>query len=232
MGKHVFVEKPFTSTVDEAIELNELAKEMKLKIHVDHIMIYHPAIKKIKELIIDNEIGDILYFDCKRTNANQIRSDLSVMWDLAVHDLSIIDYLMDGKEPDNINVMGRKYFGSKENLSFLNISYPRFVSHLQSSSISHHKERKLTIVGKKKTLIFDDLKEDDKLKVYDKNTNLILGKKINYYSQKFEQHNALYNSIENFRKIIDLNKQSVSGPDQAIRIQKILEKADKLMNNK
>ena len=232
MGKHVFVEKPFTSTVKEAIILKKLAKKMKLKIHVDHIMVHHAAIKKIKQLIVNKSLGNIFYFDCKRINIGQVRNDVSVTWDLAIHDLSIIDFLTNGKKPNNISAVGKKYLASKESLSFLNLFYPNFISHLQSSWISDHPERKLIIVGSEKTLIFDDLKQNEKLKVYKKNNGLILEKNVAYNSKKLKKENPLYNSIENFRKVVEKNYQSISGPDQAIRIQKILEKADKCMLKK
>ena len=117
-GKHVYVEKPFTSTVKEAEELQKLAKELDLIIHVDHIMIFHPIIQKIKTLIDNGELGEILYIDAMRMNLGQIKKDVSAMWDLAVHDLSIIDYLVDGKEPFYINSVGEKYYNPKESLCF------------------------------------------------------------------------------------------------------------------
>lgn len=95
-SKDVYVEKPFTSTLSEALELESLAKENNRLIHIDHIMIFHSAIKKIKEIILSGELGDILFINSTRRSLGQFRKDVSSMWDLAVHDLSIIDYLMGG----------------------------------------------------------------------------------------------------------------------------------------
>ena len=118
MKKHVFVEKPFTSTVDEAIELCKIANESQLKIHINHVMVYNSVIQKIKNLIVKGHIGDIIYIDAMRMNLGQIKKDVSAMWDLASHDLAI-DYLTDGKEPYFISSVGEKYYNPKESLSFL-----------------------------------------------------------------------------------------------------------------
>ncbi|MFX4212083.1 Gfo/Idh/MocA family protein [Aliarcobacter butzleri] len=240
--KHVYVEKPFTSTVKEAEELHELAKELNLIIHVDHIMIFHPMIRKIKELIDNGELGDILFIDAMRMNLGQIKKDVSAMWDLAVHDLSIIDYLMEGKEPFYINSVGEKYYNPKESLCFLTLRYEGFISHIQSSWISPLKERKLIVAGTKKMVVYDDMKTAEKLMVYDKGVNVVSGKDVEYddYVVKtrdgdvwipyIKQEDALYNSINHFRECILEKKQSISNPTQAIRLQKILEIADERMN--
>ena len=89
--RDIYVEKPLTDNVEQAIELQKLAQKKVRVIHVDHIMVYHPVIKKIKELISSGELGDIIYFNCSRINLGQLKNDVSVMWDLSVHDLSIID---------------------------------------------------------------------------------------------------------------------------------------------
>ena len=241
-GKQVYVEKPFTSTVAEAKELEELASKLGLIVHIDHIMIFHPIIQKIKSLMDNNELGDILFIDAMRMNLGQIKKDVSAMWDLAVHDLSIIDYLMDGKEPFYINAVGEKYYNPKESLCFLTMRYEGFISHIQSSWISPLKERKLIVAGTKKMVVFDDMKISEKLMVYDKGVNIISGENIEYSDYVVQtregdvwmpyvpQEDALYNSIDHFRKCIELNKESISNPNQAIRLLKILETADANMN--
>lgn len=241
-GKQIYVEKPFTSTVAEAEELEELASKLGLIVHIDHIMIFHPIIQKIKSLIDNNELGDILFIDAMRMNLGQIKKDVSAMWDLAVHDLSIIDYLMDGKEPFYINAVGEKYYNPKESLCFLTMRYEGFISHIQSSWISPLKERKLIVAGTKKMVVFDDMKISEKLMVYDKGVNIISGENIEYsdyvvktregdvWMPYVPQEDALYNSIDHFRKCIELNQQSISNPNQAIRLLKILETADAKMN--
>ena len=242
-GKNVYVEKPFTSTVEEATELHNLANKLGLILHVDHIMIFHPIIKKIKTLIKANEIGEILYIDAMRMNLGQIKKDVSAMSDLAVHDLSITDYLMDGAFPYYISSVGEKYYNPKESISFLTLRYEGFISHIQSSWISPLKERKLIIVGTKKMVVFDDLKSSEKLMIYDKGVNVVSGDSVEYedyavktregdvWSPYIEQEDALYNSVDHFRYCMDKQKKSISGSEQAIRILKILELAEKNMNN-
>jgi predicted dehydrogenase len=241
-GKHVYVEKPFTSTVAEAQELSELASALGLTIHVDHIMVFHPVIERIKTLVDENEIGDLLFIDAMRMNLGQIKKDVSAMWDLAVHDLSIIDYLTNGKEPHYINALGKKFYNPKESLCFLTMKYDGFISHIQSSWISPLKERKLTIVGTKKMVVFDDMKASEKLMIYDKGVNVISGENVEYddYVVKTREgdvwipyipnQDALYNSIEHFRQCIVNETPSLSGADQAIRLLKVLEYADSSMS--
>ena len=205
-------------------------------------MIYNSIIKKIKDLIDQDYIGDLLYIDAMRMNLGQIRKDVSSMWDLALHDLVVIDYLTNGKEPYFVSALGEKFYNPKESVSFLTMRYPGFIAHVRSSWISPLKERKLVIVGTKKMVIFDDIKMDQKLSVYNKGVNIISGKDVDYGSYEVRTHegdvwspfiekkDALYESLNSFIELIQNNNRSLTGPDQAIRIQKILEKADNRMN--
>jgi predicted dehydrogenase len=242
-GKHVYVEKPFTSTVREAEELTRLAASKDLIIHVDHIMMYHPCIQKIRDLIVANELGDLLYVEAMRMNLGQIKKDVSAMADLAVHDLSIIDYLSNGKEPFYIKAVGEKKYSPKESLTFLTLRYHDFIAHIQSSWISPLKERKLIVAGTKKMVVFDDVKSStEKLTIYDKGVDVIAGSDIEYadYAVKMRvgdiwipyipEQDALFNSIDHFAACIGKGAQSASGPEQAIRVLKILEQADQTMN--
>lgn len=242
-GKHVYVEKPFTSTVREAEELTQLAADKGLIIHVDHIMMYHPCIQKIRELIVADELGDLLYIEAMRMNLGQIKKDVSAMADLAVHDLSIIDYLSDGKEPFYIKAVGEKKYNPKESLTFLMLRYRDFIAHIQSSWISPLKERKLIVAGTKKMVVFDDMKPStEKLTIYDKGVDVIAGNDVEYedYAVKMRvgdilipyipEQDALFNSISHFAACIESGKPSASGPEQAIRVLKILERADQTMN--
>lgn len=242
-GKHVYVEKPFTSTVQEAEELTSLAVSKGLIIHVDHIMMYHPCIKKIRDLIVAGEVGELLYIEAMRMNLGQIKKDVSAMADLAVHDLAIIDYLSDGKEPFYIKAVGEKKYNPKESLTFLMLRYHDFIAHIQSSWISPLKERKLIVAGTKKMIVFDDMKPStEKLMIYDKGVDVLAGSDVEYadYAVKtrvgdiwipyIPEQDALFSSIDHFASCIESGKQSASGPEQAIRVLKILEQADQTMN--
>jgi len=243
-GKHVYVEKPFTSTVEEGEELAALAAEKQLTLHVDHIMIYHPCIQKIREMVDSGEIGDFLYIDAMRMNLGQIKKDVSAMADLAVHDLSIIDFLTHGKEPFYIRAVGEKKYNPKESLTFLMLRYHDFIAHIQSSWISPLKERKLIVAGTKKMVVFDDMRPStEKLVVYDKGVDVISGEDIEYHDYAVETRvgdifipylppkDALYSSIDHFAQCVRTGTASLSGPEQGIRMLKILEQAEERMNS-
>jgi predicted dehydrogenase len=242
-GKHVYVEKPFTSSVEEAEELAALALTKGLIIHIDHIMMYHPCVQKIRELMLAGELGDLLYIEAMRMNLGQIKKDVSAMADLAVHDLSIIDYLSDGKEPFYIKAVGEKKYSPKESLTFLMLRYHDFIAHIQSSWISPLKERKLIVAGTKKMVVFDDIKPTtEKLTIYDKGVDVVAGSDVEWHDYAVKtrvgdiwipyipDQDALFNSLDHFLNCIVSGEQSDSGPEQAIRVLKILEYANSTMN--
>lgn len=236
-GKHIYVEKPFTDNVAEAVILRDLAKEKNLKIHVDHIMVYHPVINKIKELIDSGELGDIIYFDCSRINLGQLKNDVSAMWDLSVHDLSIIDFLSNGEEPFKIKAVGQRTYSQKESVTFLTLQYSTFLASVTASWLSPIKERRIIIAGTKKMLVYDDVDVLNKLIVYDKGFDRIEDMEYGDYVvktrsgegviPKLEQSDALFNSLEHFRLSLINDTESKTNADAAIRIIKILEAADK-----
>jgi predicted dehydrogenase len=241
-GKHVYIEKPFTSTIEQAVELDAIGKEKGLVIHVDHIMIFHPIIQKIKSLLDSGDLGDLIFIDSIRLNLGQIKKDVSAMWDLAVHDLAIIDYLSNGNTPHYINAVGEKFYSPRESLVFLTLRYDKFIAHIQSSWISPLKERRIIVAGTKKMAVYDDMKSTEKLMIYDKGVTVVSGENIEYadyvvktregdvWSPFIHQEDALFNSIDYFRDCVINNVQSSSGPEQAIRLAKILNKADSNMN--
>ena len=243
-GKHVYVEKPFTSNCKEAEELGKLAEEKGKIIHVDHIMVYHPVIKKIKELIDSGKIGDIMYYDCSRINLGQIKNDVNSMWDLSVHDLSIIDYLSNGSVPIDIKVIGEKFYSAKESITFLLLKYKTFIANITASWLSPIKERRLIIAGTKKMIVYDDVDVMNKVIVYDKGFDINKPARDMEYSEyvvktrsggatipQLDQGDALYNSLEHFRQCITKNEKSMTGPEAAVRLLKILEEADKQLDS-
>lgn len=240
-GKHVYVEKPFTDDVEQAIELMEFAKSRNLIIHVDHIMIFHPGMKKVKEIIDNGELGDVLYVDASRMNLGQIKMDVNAMWDLAIHDLSIIDNLIGGLDNAKVSAVGEKRYSTTETLTFLTFTTNDFIAHIKSSWISPLKERRMIIAGSKKMIVFDDMKSEDKLRVYEKGVDVISEGKEEYedyavrvregdiYIPLLPNEDALFNSLDHFRQCVINQSESISGPEQAIRLQKILEEADRQM---
>ena len=238
-GKHLYVEKPFTDNVRQAEELKELAEQRRVKIHVDHIMVYHPAIRKIREIVASGELGDLIFMDCSRMNLGQVKNDVSCMWDLSVHDLSIIDYLSDGAEVKTVKAIGKRMYSQKESISFMFADYGSFIANITASWLSPIKERRLIVGGARKMLVYDDVDALNKLIVYDKGFDIIQAGGPMEYDEfvvktrigdavipKLEQGDALFNSIEHFRQCVLENRESMSGPDAAIRVLRVLELAD------
>lgn len=241
-NKHIFIEKPIAVNTERAILIWEKAKEKKRIVHCDHIMLYHPVIKYIKKMLDNDELGDLLYVDISRTNLGPIRRDINALLDLAVHDIAVLDYISGGCEYDNLSVMGETCYGKQETLTFLNIKYPRFISSIKSSWISPVKERKMTVVGTKKMVIFDDVAMVDKLIIYDKGIEVKEGDAYGTYEVQtrigdvcmpyIPQEDALKNSIEHFIYSAINKKESLSGPESAIRVMKILDDAMGQLKNK
>ena len=168
-GKHIFIEKPFTASVAEAEKLIELAERRNLKIMVDHTFLFTGAVKKIKELIDDGILGDLYYFDSIRVNLGLFQKDVNVVWDLAPHDLSIMDHLL-RMEPVAVTATGIAHFRNDlEDVAYITIYFPgNVIAHLNVNWLSPVKIRTTLIGGQKKMLVWNDLVSDEKIRVYDK----------------------------------------------------------------
>ena len=168
-GKHIFIEKPFTASVSEAEILIELADKNNLKIMVDHTFLFTGAVKKIKELIDDGILGDLYYFDSIRVNLGLFQKDVNVVWDLAPHDLSIMDHLLN-MDPIAVTATGVAHFRNElEDVAYITIYFPgNVIAHLNVNWLSPVKIRTTLIGGQKKMLVWNDLVSDEKIRVYDK----------------------------------------------------------------
>ncbi|MDR1703761.1 MAG: Gfo/Idh/MocA family oxidoreductase, partial [Clostridiales bacterium] len=141
-GKHIFIEKPMTSTSAQALEIAAAALKAGVIVHVDHIMLYNNIIAYIQRMLENGELGELLYYDASRMNLGPIRKDVNAMTDLAVHDLAVIDYLSKGKKPLTITAIGGAGYGKQEALTYLTMKYEGFIAHLRSSWMSPIKERR------------------------------------------------------------------------------------------
>jgi len=175
-GKHIFVEKPFTASAAQAEQLIELAERKGLKIMVDHTFLFTGAVKKIKELIDEDVLGDLYYFDSIRVNLGMFQKDVNVVWDLAPHDLSIMDYLIN-KEPTAVMATGVAHFNNAlEDVAYITIYFPgNVIAHLNVNWLSPVKIRTTLIGGQKKMLVWNDLVSDEKIRVYDKGVDGVPG---------------------------------------------------------
>jgi len=167
-GKHAFVEKPFTTSVQHAEELIELAEKKNLKIMVDHTFLFTGAVRKIKQLIDDGVLGRLFYFDSIRINLGLLQCDSNVVWDLAPHDLSIMDHLI-GLDPVAISATGMAHINGFEDVAYVTIFFPdNLIAHININWLSPVKIRMTMIGGQKKMLVWNDLVADEKLRVYDR----------------------------------------------------------------
>ena len=241
-GKHLFIEKPIATNAERAKVLTRIAAKNNLVLHCDHIMIYHPIIQYIKEIMGSGELGEITSIEVSRANLGPVRRDVTAMMDLAVHDIAVVDYLTDGKEPLTVHAEGETLYGQQEALTFLTMKYDGFIVHIKSSWVSPVKERKTTICGTKKMVIFDDLRSMDKLSIFDRGL-VRMDKEDAYglYEYKVRtgditvpfipQEDALFNSIEHFANCIMTGTQSLSGGEQSVRVMKVLDKAHNCMRS-
>lgn len=168
-GKHVLVEKPMAASVAQAEEMVRVAEQMGRVLMVGHLMLYHPAVEYMREMIQRGELGQIYYMYALRVNLGRIRSDETALWSFAPHDLSIIRFLL-GAEPQSVWARGQCYLQSGvEDVVFLNLQFPdRTMAQVQLSWLDPRKERRLTVVGSRKMVVFDDTHATEKLRIYDK----------------------------------------------------------------
>src|SRR5262245_56639331 len=177
-GKHVFVEKPFTSTSAQAEQLIEVASRKNLRIMVAHTFVFSGAVRKIRELVDNGTLGQLYYFDSTRVNLGLFQHDVSVVWDLAPHDLSIMDYLI-REQPEAVVATGGNHFNELADMAYVTVFFPGNVTaHINVNWLSPVKVRTTLIGGRDKMLVWNDLDPDEKIKVYDKGVEIKNGQGV------------------------------------------------------
>ncbi len=241
-GKHVFVEKPFTSTVSQAEELNELAAQKRLHIMVDHTFLFTGAVKKIRELIDTDALGKLYYYDSTRVNLGLFQHDVNVLWDLAPHDLSIMDHLITAK-PDVVIATGQKHLNSHEDVAYLTIYFENSViAHINVNWLSPVKVRTTLLGGEKKMLVWNDLEADEKVKIYDKGVDIANGQGVyellvsyrsgDMWAPKIDQSEALGNEARYFIDCIDRHKSPFNDGAAGLRVVRLLEAAEESLRER
>jgi predicted dehydrogenase len=241
-GKHVFVEKPFTSTSEQAEELIDLAERKNLRIMVDHTFLFTGAVRKIRELTEKGTLGDLYYYDSLRVNLGLFQHDVSVIWDLAPHDLSIMDHLIKG-EPEAIVATGESHLNGVEDVAFMTIYFPgNVIAHINVNWLSPVKIRMTMIGGQKKMLVWNDLVADEKIRIYDKGVEITSGDKVrellvNYrsgdmWAPQVEQLEALRVELEYFADCILHSKTPFNDGLAGLRVVRMLEAADRSIQEK
>jgi predicted dehydrogenase len=167
-GKHIFVEKPFTATSGQAEALVELADQKRLQIMVDHTFLFNGAVRKIKELVDSGVLGPLYYYDSTRVNLGLFQHDVNVIWDLAPHDLSIIDYLI-GADPEMVLATGSAHLNGLADVAYITLGFPRGVlAHVAVSWLSPVKVRTTLVSGERRMVVWNDLEPGEPVKVYDR----------------------------------------------------------------
>jgi predicted dehydrogenase len=240
-NKHIWVEKPFTASTSEAEELIELAESKNLKIFVDHTFIYNGAVIKMKELIDKDELGNILYFDSERINLGLFQRDVNVIWDLAPHDLSIMQYIL-GKKAKAISANGIANFNGHENIAHISIYFDdNCFAHFHVNWISPVKIRRMIVGGTKKMLVYDDMENFEKIKVYDsgidiKTTEGIHEALVQYrigdmFSPKVNQTEALALGAKEFIDAVKQNRQPLTSGYDGLEVVKLLEASNQSLKS-
>ena len=241
-GKHVFVEKPFTSDSAEAEELIELAAKKNLSIMVDHTFLFTGAVRKIRQLIDNNTLGNLYYYDSMRVNLGLFQHDVSVIWDLAPHDLSIMDYLIK-EQPQAVVATGESHLNGVEDVAFITVYFPdNIIAHVNVNWLSPVKIRTTLIGGEKKMLVWNDLEADEKIKVYDKGVHLNSQENVyellvsyrsgDMWAPQVEQVEALKLELGHFIDCISHNKVPINDGMAGLRVVRMLEAADRSVEKK
>ena len=229
--KHVLIEKPMADSEKNALELIRLSKQQKKILMVDHTYLYTGAVQEIKKLTDDGSLGEILYVDSIRANLGKFQSDFNVLWDLAPHDISIINYLINEK-PISVQAIGKSYIKNElESIAYLILHYKsNKIIHLNCSWVSPIKIRTMIIAGSKKMLVFDDL-EQKKIRIYDKNFQNNITSNDGILEPEFSSKEGLSVMAEDFVNSIINDKEPLSNSNLGLEVVKILEASQKSIKN-
>ena len=241
-GKHVFVEKPFTSTTAQGEELIEIAAKKNLRIMVDHTFLFTGAVRKIRQLLGEGTLGNLFYYDSTRVNLGLFQHDINVLWDLAPHDLSIMDYLLEA-QPEALVATGQKHLNGHEDVAFMTLYFPnRVIAHINVNWLSPVKIRTTLIGGEKKMLVWNDLEVDEKVKVYDRGVDiktreglyelLVSYRSGDMWSPQVEQVEALRQELTYFVDCINEGRDPHNDGHAGLRVVRMLEAATASLNEK
>jgi len=236
-GKHVLVEKPLTATSGQGMSLIEEANRRGLVLMVDHTFVYTGAVRKAQELIASNSLGDLYYYDSVRVNLGLFQHDVNVIWDLAVHDLAIMDYLL-ALRPHAVSATGMSHVpGGPENIAYLTLFFDgNLIAHIHVNWLAPVKVRRTLIGGSQKMVVYDDIEPSEKIKVYDKGITVKNGPESLYrmligyrtgdmWAPQLEIAEALQVEALHFLDCIENGKQPITNGESGLRVVNILEAA-------
>jgi predicted dehydrogenase len=243
-GKHVLVEKPMTRTSEQGELLIEEADRRNLVLMVDHTFVYTGAVRKMRELIDKGSLGDIYYYDSTRVNLGLFQQDVDVIWDLAVHDLSIMEYILPGT-PKEVSATGIGHVsGAAENIAYVTVFYESsLIAHLNVNWLSPIKIRRTLIGGSKQMILYDDIESSEKVKVYDKGVIVKNGAESLYkllvgyrsgdmYAPQIDIAEALGVEARHFADCVMNRKTPITDGCAGLRVVRILEAATRSMKDR
>jgi predicted dehydrogenase len=241
-GKHVWIEKPMTVSTAEAEELIEIAEKKNVKLFVDHTFIYTGAVRKMKEIVTSGRLGDIYYFDSVRINLGLFQHDVNVIWDLAPHDLSIADFLLE-KQPIAVSAIGSCHVGNGlEDIAYLTLSYENnLIAHFHVNWLAPVKIRKTLIGGTRSMIVYDDTDPSEKIKVYDKGIDVATREGVydtlvqyrtgDMLSPKLDQTEALAAATRHFIDCILNDKTPLTDGHAGLNVVRVLEASGESIRN-
>ena len=243
-GKHVMIEKPMASSSDQCLELIKLAEKKDLRLMVGHTFEYTAPVNKAKEIIESGELGEIYYISSVRVNLGLFQPDINVIWDLAPHDISIILYLLE-KFPVNISAQGKAHFKKGiEDVATTTLNFSNgAIAFIHNSWLDPDKIRRITVVGSKKMLVYDDIKTNEKIKIYDKGVEVppyydtyaefhFSYRYGDIYTPRIQEYEPLRRECEHFLDCIREGKTPKSDGYSGLRVVAILEAANKSIKNR
>ena len=239
-GKHTFVEKPLALSTADAEQVIAAAEAAGRVLMVGHLMMYHPVVEHLRDLIASGELGDILYLYSARVNLGRVRKDENALWSFAPHDLSMIDFLLDS-EPERVSAIGKCYLNPGiEDVVFVTLEFAnQQMAHVHLSWLDPHKERRLTVVGTKKMVVFDDVSRE-KLRIYDKGYDrppsftdfgeYLAIRSGGVYIPDIKMTEPLARECAHFLDCIETGATPRSGSANALRVIKILAAAQRALD--
>ncbi len=239
-GKHLLIEKPLAASVKEAEKLVNLAAQKGLMLFVDHTFVYTGAVRKMQSFISSGVLGDLFYFDSVRVNLGLFQSDVNVVWDLAAHDVSIMDYIVPDR-PHSVSAIGGCHTAQGiEDIAYVTVRFDSsLMAHFHVNWLSPVKIRRIILGGSKKMIVFDDLDPAEKIKIYDKGISLAKAdKKVLYqniiqyrigdmHAPKIDQTEALKVLVGHLAECLIKKRKPITDGESGVRVVRILEAADK-----
>ncbi|MGB2706488.1 MAG: Gfo/Idh/MocA family oxidoreductase [Candidatus Omnitrophota bacterium] len=245
-GKHILVEKPLTFNVNEALEIIDIAKKEKKVLMVGHTFEFNPAVIKIKELIEKGELGRVYYITSRRLNLGIVREDLNALWNLAPHDISILNYIT-GKMPKKVRAWGGAFLkAGHEDLVFIDLTYPDdLMANVHVSWLDPLKVREAVIVGSKKMVLYDDVDSEARIKIYDKGADMygsegaeqgfgefqIKLRAGDLHVPKIDMTEPLKQECRHFVNCVINNKTPKTDGENGLRVVKVLSAAEESLKN-